>query len=745
MSEKIHQQLFLWAVCVLSLVVVLLVHTQSNAQAAIGAPPAINTDYFNNRVFFNDAYPCSDYGATRYLKDFSSPDLSNIWGVGVVSNKRTIKITPYSGYYVCPKARPGYRYDSYHYIRLSHAGGERSADHMKNLNNGPASSGRLPSRVNPGHGSAWLSHPQADITLQPGWNTLSVNFQGNTCTSLPSGTCSPIQGIAPSLYRVYYNSIPEADFNGFSCDTGFRGWAFDRDDTNRSIQVHIYITNTVTGERVGYNIPTNILRQDVNDVFNISGRHGFSFNLPGQYKNNVRYRYEVYAINIGHGLSQRKFADDYFRCGTPQQNSFDLRPRRRINVDDARVEFEVTNNGRGESRLSDNGGSRVNMRLTKNGQSIPINPSENDQRRIIGPGITWSYSVNIGSLNPGDVVCAAISVKPVTGITGLAQWLGDNHPSYQSGGAQERHDGSMSENCETVSTAPYFRVYGGDVVVGRGFYEAESCVSNPDAKIQAFTRSVNGRYAGAGSQFAASATNVIEQFLTASMHNPSLSNEVRSPNGLGFGNTGSSSGKDAGAYSGCIQDYFDWVTNTYSGPGKAQAASSIGNVVVGSGDPVILYRDGDVHINGNITFNTATNRDSLEKIPSFILIVRGNITIAPGVTQLDGVYIAQPQNGNPDSGQIDTCVPGPVGCTNQLVVNGAFAANNVKLNRIHGDVASADPNEAGTIQPLPANQTNIAEVFNFTPEILLGLTSLNTGTTPTMGRYDSIVGLPPIL
>lgn len=77
-----------------------------------------------------------------------------------------------------------------------------------------------------------------------------------------------------------------------------RGWAFDKDNTNETIQVHVYIGGPA-GSGEGHVIYANTYRSDVNDVYGVGSNHGFdaiiSTSLRG--KQNVY----IYIINIGAG------------------------------------------------------------------------------------------------------------------------------------------------------------------------------------------------------------------------------------------------------------------------------------------------------------------------------------------------------------------------------------------------------------------------------------------------------------
>lgn len=106
----------------------------------------------------------------------------------------------------------------------------------------------------------------------------------NTWRALNSGS-SPAP--APSG-----DPLPQGHVDGAGCD--IYGWAFDRSDTNASIPVHFYASgNQFMGEAYA-----DQARDDVNSHFGISGRHGFSFRVPDQFRDGATRRYDVYAINI---------------------------------------------------------------------------------------------------------------------------------------------------------------------------------------------------------------------------------------------------------------------------------------------------------------------------------------------------------------------------------------------------------------------------------------------------------------
>lgn len=295
---------------------------------------------------------------------------------------------------------------------------------------------------------------------------------------------------------------------------------------------------------------------------------------------------------------------------------------------------------------------------------------------------------------------------------------------------------------ENPITKPYFKAYNSDVVVGRGFdLDGSGTCSSDPAGIKADVRSVGGgRWAGSGAEFAARASDIIDGFVSRDRQTSD------SPTALTFGNMGPSRittfsgepGKDAGAYSGCIPDYWNELAKPGFTELTAGVSNGIWNGTIPSGGGYFWYGD-DLTINGNVTLPNWTD---IEDIPRFYLVVYGNINIAPGVDNVDGVIIAQPR-ADGQGGTINTCAAPSTQwneCKNKLTFNGAVVAGEIKLNRLNGDVS-----DAGFDEDHEGND-NIAEVFNFLPEIYLAQLE-DQLEIPVAGprKYDNIIGLPPVL
>jgi len=307
------------------------------------------------------------------------------------------------------------------------------------------------------------------------------------------------------------------------------------------------------------------------------------------------------------------------------------------------------------------------------------------------------------------------------------------------------------------ATKKYLKVYGNDVLVGGGFDNLGTCsTSNPSAKIDTYSRSqtIGGLtdWMGSSTQFGASALGTISQFFSAGIRGPSEGvGQPRPPLDLTFGNTTnmtSKVGNNAGGSSGishCIHDYY----------GEADLVQPPYNNTIPNGTiPANIYPDNHLafYFTGNVFITGSGIRyqhlpsgvwGTVSSIPSLYIVVRGNIFISNTVTQLDGVYVAQP-NGS-TGGVINTCTDsvgsqlGPGSCDNQLTVNGAFIAKQIRFKRTNGDLAVATANER-------ADSGNIAEVFNFSPEIYLSPLhyTLSSGSVP-FTKYDYITSLPPVL
>ncbi|HUB93649.1 MAG TPA: hypothetical protein VMB52_04050 [Verrucomicrobiae bacterium] len=312
---------------------------------------------------------------------------------------------------------------------------------------------------------------------------------------------------------------------------------------------------------------------------------------------------------------------------------------------------------------------------------------------------------------------------------------------------------AWAEACVYVSSRPYFRVYGGDISAGNP--QSNACSTTTKAAIVGWNNdtSGNGGYSGAGAQYAELA---IDQIYDSASSLGDSTGAAAPPSGLAFANT-TGSGDDYGGNFGslpCMTNYYANASgNSFAGgsissltSGSYTATGPITiNGSVAAGARVVLYVNGNVTItntgSGGITYPASW---TISNPPLFEIIASGNIYVDKGVTDLDGLYIAQ-NNGTSGTGTIYDCTNGSTpytidstgsfntACDTNLTVNGSFIADQIRLMRTSGTVESATSTEA--------SGTNQAETFNYSPALWLGQPTVTT--LPT--NYDSITSLPPIL
>jgi hypothetical protein len=306
-----------------------------------------------------------------------------------------------------------------------------------------------------------------------------------------------------------------------------------------------------------------------------------------------------------------------------------------------------------------------------------------------------------------------------------------------------------------VVDLPYLQVYGGDTMIGGSpTYSSggSTCATLPTASgpagIYSWNKDDSPNYSGAGDQYAVQVLGQINGFVSGQ-------NSTNSPTGLSFSNSSvtPNSGLFGGSFFAPPADC-DFTSDIASDPNATTyttnqtiAQNAVMNVSAQSnGAPTIIYvKDANVYIANSITYGN-TNWASPSKIPDFeLVVVGGNIYVSDNVTELDGLYVAEPDTGrSPQGGAIYTCGnPNytPVtaasssyygSCTNKLTIYGSFVAQQVQFLRTNGTVGQASSDTL--------SNNHAAEVFDYTPEMWLPRGNSN----PNSG-YEAITGLPPVL
>lgn len=328
-----------------------------------------------------------------------------------------------------------------------------------------------------------------------------------------------------------------------------------------------------------------------------------------------------------------------------------------------------------------------------------------------------------------------------------------------------------STTCETDFTVyikPYLKIYGGDVWSGADFPGTDDSSS---ASIYAFANANGVNSNGSSSQLGVTSLLNIKGFYSSSLRTSGFTGVA--PKATTFANVGNSYANSAfggGFGSGAklkTIDYYTDTRNTSLGSstlsgnvpasrGRVQytmpGGSTLSNMTIGRGSQAAVYVNGDLYINGNISYDSSA-RTGLSDIPFFALIVRGDIYIAPNVTNIDGMIVAQAyrSGGSDVGGRIYTCAAGlrspyatttaaiANNCGNKLTVNGSFTAKQIRFLRHVTTYSLAPTREA-------RNSNGAGEVFNFSPELYMAPSPLSNGETngsePT--KYDAIFSLPPV-
>ncbi len=374
----------------------------------------------------------------------------------------------------------------------------------------------------------------------------------------------------------------------------------------------------------------------------------------------------------------------------------------------------------------------------------------------------------------------------------------------------------MASASPAMAARNYFKTYGADVMTGGWFGSA--CGSNPNYQTGGTGGDTAGIFAYARSQSTAPAGNVLGgassqygAFALGNIEGPAAfagtpqygfySGGSQSYNGsptsiprntLSFANYNYPSSADwGGNFEGsanqgfCIPDYYNnkrispatWSCAFTCSNGQYQAALDGGcavsgtctyvnltpsaNVSIAAGKAITIFASGNVYISHNITY-AAHNADN---VPKFALVVLGSIYINPAVTQLDGLYIAQPANPNTsgrmnsDSGNIFSChasdyygfgadhlapyswFPNTYCPSTYLTVNGALIAKQVNLLRAVNNIIGACLSEDSLTGAACAGGHLPAEKIVYTPDMIINGGFFNQPT----GSYkiDSLISLPP--
>lgn len=549
------------------------------------------------------------------------------------------------------------------------------------------------------------------LQIQLPWD--SVNAQIN---------CAPVGGVTS---------------NAAAGCTVIRGWTYDRGSPSTKLQFYVYVNpggtpaNTYSGPVGGGNFVGPFTANKTNPPGTPGGvpaGHGFQVNVP--------------ADVAGHGYQGPWAGDNYYiyakdttGSALSKVASLSVPAGTCASVSCGTTTFALQAVGEPVSFT-------VNMKINGGATTLPPgNPTFTIVVNGSGAGTNSKTFSGVGDNNPsgGSIYSDPVTFTPTGAGTYNVTWS-----YYGKGGC-----GAAGQQAAYV---PYFGVFGGDAAAGPGF--GGGCTETT-AQIKSWNlnKDFTPNYYGAGSEIGAWATGSLTNFVSGMGLSPDIA--TTKGYGLSFANTVNTSADNYGGDFGsnavpCQPDYYatkpagttplastvgdlNYPSGAYEASVDAFKNFTVGtggDVVLGNGQQLTIYVEGNLYIKSNIKYVYG----SLAEIPQVSFYVKGDIYIDPDVTEIHGVYIAQ-KNGA-SGGAITTCssagslLPLPYNtCSKQLKIVGAMAAGStIRMNRTYGNLIAA-----GGVSDQPA------ELFQYTPELWL-VEPKDGGFT-----YQSYTGLPPVL
>lgn len=491
-----------------------------------------------------------------------------------------------------------------------------------------------------------------------------------------------------------------------------------------------------------------------------AGNHGYSISIPAQYQDGQNHTIYVYALDP-YGIENSAPSTitmtgcEEFHI-TPGSNGAALLEKlpdgTYIQTDEDPNYFGSTSGDVSET-VTYNGNSFYgpNSSFAPNFPGVPVSsapytytkngaiigggqiPSPNGSGRFLDQN--WAaplIPVTVTTTSAGDVYCLDAGVIPTDGYI-----QNDGTILSESGGPDTQ------QNCQTVQNKPYFKVYGSGVYAGGSFSSIDSSCTG-GGELGGWNNNDTGTYPASGDYGASSQFSAIAQGNILGFASAQTPNFERLPTDLSFANSvpGDISqdtyNPKLGGNFGSTQCFTSQtplanatgLPSTNVGALPSGSYTETGDITlnagqIGLGKNVSIFVKGNVYITGapgsGITYQGAGGGWALtptgsnpSNVPSFSLVVEGgSIYIDPNITELDGLYTAEPTSTTSPDGKIYTCAPGigPIPssfvdnmystCKNQLTVYGNFVADEVKLMRTFGSLRDDTPTPAVTT-PTPA-------------------------------------------
>ena len=457
-----------------------------------------------------------------------------------------------------------------------------------------------------------------------------------------------------------------------------------------------------------------------------------------------------------------------FDTNDPDRGRVNMRQASRVNNLPYQFHYQIRRSGAPEPAAGGGGWIAVtSSSVTVTADSTQRTATGSND--VLSGSITVSVEQNASDMRVGDMVCWRFAVTEERGNI--------NVPGNRS--AATGTESAVRCSLPVVNW-PYLEVFGNDVVSGGSFTGGCSTGSAIN------TRFRSGEARGSSSQYAVFALGSILGFTSASLRNDAAT-PATGPAGLTFANTsGSGFGGNYAANDGisCMPNFFGSrpsntttinnfipeFNSSNADPNRIEYFEVNGDHThnaagsgIRNGVRKVFYINGTLNINADIVYQQDTWNDR-DQVP-FVIFIARDINIAPGVSRLDGVYVAQPNGGG--TGTINTCTLSYNECRNPLLVNGALYAERVNFYRTRGSLRNSVVNEgrpgvtpgqngnnncsvpwgavvqAATNAGAMGGNTCGAEVISFSPDIYLSLSQILIPEDSF--RLDSYVVLPPNL
>lgn len=363
---------------------------------------------------------------------------------------------------------------------------------------------------------------------------------------------------------------------------------------------------------------------------------------------------------------------------------------------------------------------------------------------------TYGGTGNLADEPVGTRLCFAMSVVRVSSAT--TDW------------------GHSRLYCMVVGKKPKVQVYGGDLIVGRGYNSAGAKVNSgvttsisnkggtyygswgeyaiiPSGRIVGMA-SASGYAVGVGTNNLCTIATPLSLLSLSNANKPSAAPAVCNPSNIGNYQLTSASQYDAIAARFAAPAGAPTVTGNvhvsnlaartiYRGTGTINLSSTPSAAVtpMPAGKWVIINApDADVRITSNLTYTDGALARTAD-IPQLVIIAR-NIVIAEGVGRVDAWLFAK---GSGSNGTVNTCDANDPAivepsqltsgiCAGQLVINGPVISNHLLLHRTYGSGVGPD---SGTP----------AEIFNLRPDAYMWASAFSG--VGTKARTVITTELPP--